>query len=46
MKDLVKPASYNKAMKSLQQDHWIMAMQTEIDQLINMNTWKLVKLLK
>ncbi len=46
MEDLIEPASYKEVMDSRQHDHWIAAMQAEINKLTRIGTWKLVKLSK
>ncbi len=45
-KDFIKSASYKEAMNSLQYNCWIAAMQVEINKLIRIKIWKLIKLLK
>ena len=39
-----EPASYREAMRSVDQDHWVSAMNEEIDSLKQNNTWELVDL--
>ena len=46
MKNLVKLTSYKEVMNSCQCNHWIVIMQAEINKLIRIEIWKLVKLSK
>ena len=46
MKNLIKLTSYKEVMNSWQCDYWIAVMQAEINELIRIEVWKLVKLSK
>ena len=42
--DIRLPTTYKQAIESSEKEHWIQAMQAEIDELGKQNTWKLVQL--